>query len=171
MLPPRAVFLAAVSGVGLLLVLSAVVPRAMEKGAPDAAGIEAILRDVVLHGPGVVTLVEEPGGPTFHLTRSLSRALKHSGLEGDGVLRFRLPPGVRLVRVEGPDSSGVPLCRAFQCQAGDTGWSRWVLVGGWRMPEIWVTLARTGDAGVRIQGRDGQSIGPLTLPTAPAGGH
>lgn len=171
MRPPPRILVAAVSGVGLLLVLSAVVPRAMEKGAPEAAGIEATLRDVVLHGPGVVTLVEEPGGPTFHLTRSLSRALKHSGLEGDGVLRFRLPPGVRLVRVEGPDSSGVPLCRAFQCQAGDTGWSRWVLEGGWGMPEIWVTLARTGDADVRILEQDGRVVGPLTLPAAPAGGH
>ena len=171
MLPSRSLLVAAVSGVGLLLVLSAVVPRAMEKGAPEAAAIEATLRDVVLHGPGVVTLVKEGGGPTFHLTRSLSPALKHSGLEGDGVLRFRLPPGIRLLRVEGPDGSGVPLCRAFQCQASDAGWVRWVLGGAWGMPEIWVTLARTGDTDVRIQRKDGQSAGPLTLPGTTARGH
>jgi len=169
--PPRSILLASVVGVALLLALGAFVPRLMDPGAPEAAAVEAILREVVLHGPGVVTLVEEPGGPTFHLTRSLSRALKQSGLEGDGVLRFRLPRGVRLVRVEGPDGSGVPLCRAFQCQAGDTGWIRWVLGGAWGMPEIWVTLARTGDTDVRIRRRDGRSAGPLVLPASPAGGH
>jgi len=52
MLQSRSLLVACVAGVGLLLALSAVVPRAMEKGAPEAAAIEATLRDVVLTDRG-----------------------------------------------------------------------------------------------------------------------
>ena len=167
----RTTALASTAGLLAILLAVASLARHPDRRAVNAGAVDAVLREVVAHGPGIVTLVPEGRHLTLHLLRHPSPALVRAGLEDAGVLRFRLPPGLRLIRVDGPDTTGLPLCRSFRCRPGDPGWIRWVMTSGQSGPEIWVTLAGTGESDVRIHSGDGTFSGLLILPTTASHGH
>lgn len=156
----------------LLLSLPAAIRLTADGRALEAARVSAVVEEAVAHGPGQLTVEQEGRHLALHLARSQVGLLRSAGLGEAVPLRFRLPPGLRLERVEGDDPGGVSLCRGFQCPEGEGRWVRWVLrTAGAGASELWVTVARSGEFDVRLRKDDGTFTGPLVLPAASARGH
>jgi len=157
--------IAVAAGVILLVLLVPYLSRLpAEARVRDAGTLALLVEEAIAHGPGTLSLQEEERGLALHLTRPLGPILTAAGLGTDGHLRFSLPRGLRLVRVEGVDRDGVPLCRSLQCRNAEPGWVRWVLRGARPEPEIWVTVARTGESDVRVRWVGGKVRPPLVHP-------
>lgn len=161
-------------GILVLLLVSApsILRRTQEGRALEAARVAGVIEEALAHGPGLLTLVEEGRQLSVHLLREPGTLLRASGLEEPVPLRFRIPGGLRLARMEGPAAGGLPLCRGFRCAGAGEEWARWVLVPrGAGSPEVWVTVARSGEFDVRLRQGDGTFAGPLVVPGMTPSGH